>query len=131
MARGKEYPGSITYRLLSLFLETEYDGKDVTYTKRQLAQLLGVEDERNGALARALWRMRDRGLVRVVSSRSGWYPSLWVVPANIGERYERWRDGDPFEPEPIEHLLMPDRDQARARYRQLWEQKRKRPRRET
>lgn len=117
--RAKEYPGSITYRLVTLFLDTEHDGKDMTYTKGQLAQLLGVEDEKNGALSRALWRMRDRGLVRVVSSRSGWYPSLWTVPADIGERYEAWREGDPFEPEPIQRLLMPDRDQTRERQRQL------------
>lgn len=114
MRRRFQQRGSVSYRLVDQFLEWEYYGRDVNVTMAELASL--VKEERydiRSAIYRAMYRLREEGLVRVIVTY-GAPPSRWVIPADFGDRYERWVEGEKLPPEPIQYVQV-QKESLRAR----------------
>lgn len=100
------HKGSTTWKLTGVMLEFELERRDVYLTTRELMAAIGAEPTRiaYNTVLRNLWRMREAGLINVITSWNGDQPSRWQIPADFGDRYDRWLDLEDLEPGWIRRL---------------------------
>lgn len=101
MVRKGMHANSTRVRIMDLLLQFEHMNMEMVFTRSEMYGVLIDLDVTEPTIDRTLFRMVNDGLIGTIppprDEMALGVEGSWVVPRDIGARWDRWREGDDLE----------------------------------